>query len=322
VRVIGEFHEGADARGAVVTVGVFDGVHRGHQAVVSRAIERARASDLAATVVTFYPHPVAVVEPAKAPLMIEGIERRLERLGELGVDQVRVVRFDHATALEPAGEFVDRLLIGELGARLVVVGEDFRFGHGREGDVGLLSAHGLNVEALDAVGEGGRYSSTGVRHAVSRGDLAEAERVLGHRVCVRGEVVHGDGRGGSELGYPTLNLELGEGMLAPGDGVYAGAARLGDGRWFAAATSMGTRPQFYEGASRSLEVHLVGFDGDLYGQFVDLVLIERLRDEARFDSVGDLVAQIALDTSRCAAIFEGYAPEAQSLLGFTTGQRR
>jgi riboflavin kinase/FMN adenylyltransferase len=320
VRVL-EFADAADARGAVATIGVFDGVHLGHQDIVTRVVERARRDSLAATVVTFHPHPAVVLDAARAPRQIETFERRLARLSELGVEQVSVVRFDERASLESAEDFVDRLLIGALGTRAVVVGEDFRFGHRRGGSVELLRSRGLAVDAVAPIGRDGRYSSTEARRLVRTGDLDGALGVLGHRVVLAGRVVRGDGRG-AELGYPTANLELAEGMLRPGDGVYAAAARLSDGRWFAAATSIGRRPQFYVAGETLIEAHLVDFDGDLYERDLELVLLARLRGEQRFESVDELVAQIEVDTQNTVSLYGSLPEHGDSLLEFTSGQRR
>jgi riboflavin kinase/FMN adenylyltransferase len=326
VRVLRDDDARGDARGAVVTIGVFDGVHRGHQAVLEQVVSAAAQRNLAATVVTFEPHPARVLDPARAPLALESLERRLARFELLGVDQVRVVNFDEAASREGAPEFVDRVLVAELRARRVIVGEDFRFGRHRAGDVATLAAigrqRGFDVTALGAVGAPERYSSTAARALIGRGDLRGAEAVLGHRVLVAGEVVHGDARGGRELGYPTANLAALADVVRPGIGIYAAAARTADARWWPAAVSVGRRPQFYDDGAVLVEAHLAGYSGDLYGTWLDLALLEFLRGEARYDTTADLVAQIGRDVADSVEIFTNLAVAPESLLGFSPGQRR
>ena len=326
VRVLSDESHLADERGSVVTIGVFDGVHRGHQAIVDLVVREAHRRGLAATVVTFDPHPARVLDVERAPLQLETLTRRLARLALLGVDQVRVIGFDDAASHESAHSFVQRVLVQELDAAHVIVGEDFRFGRDRVGDVSQLHTwgrdHAFSVDAVAAVGDGHRFSSTTARAHVQRGDLRGAEAVLGHCVVLDGVVVHGDGRGGGELGFPTANLFVEPYYAQPGDGVYAGAARLGDGTWHAAAVSVGRRPQFYESGEVTLEAFLLDFSGDLYDQHVALVYLDFLRGEARFDTVDDLVAQMHRDVARTREIFTSLPENYESLLEFFLVQRR
>lgn len=305
----------------VVAVGVFDGLHRGHQRVVAEARDAAGAGPLA--VATFDPHPAEVLDPARAPLLIATLDQRLEGLAALGVDVARVVTFDAALAAESAESFVRRVLVAGLGASSVVVGEGFRFGHDRAGDVALLARLGarlgFGVRAVAPYGEDGRISSTRVRAALARGDVEAARGLLGHAFTLRGVVARGDARG-RELGFPTANLAVAARQALPAHGVYAALARTPDGATRPAATSVGVRPQFYDRAATLVEAHLLGFDGDLYGATLDLAFVARLRDEARFSNVNALAAQIGTDVEATGRRLAAEDPGA--LLGWSLGQRR
>jgi len=301
-----------------VTIGVFDGLHRGHQRVIERVVELARERNALATVVTFDPHPAQVLNHGRAPLQLATLDQRLEGLALLGVDLVRVVTFNAELAKESASQFVQRVLVNELGAVAVVVGEDFRFGHDRLGDVELLRSEGArhHFEVRPAVifGDGQRWSSTAVRQALAVGDVQRAAVVLGRPFTLRGVVVRGDRRGG-DLGFPTANVSLAENQILPELGVYAGAVRLDDRRWLPAAISVGTRPQFYENGDVLVEVHVVGYAGDLYGASLDVAFLARLRAEMTFEHVNALVAQMERDVLQSVEIFENFSPESLILLG-------
>ncbi len=303
---------------SVVSVGVFDGLHRGHQRVIDHVIARARAYGALASVVTFDPHPALVLDPARAPHLIGTLSQRLEGFEALGVDQVRILDFDQAASQEHASAFIERVLVGELGAIEVVVGEDFRFGQGREGDVALLAREGerLGFQVSPSVlfGDGQRWSSSAVRLALADGDVERAGVILGRAFVLRGEVDHGDARG-AELGFPTANVLVGAHQALPARGIYAGAARLPDRRWWPAAISVGTRPQFYADGALLVEVHVAGFGGDLYGEVLDVAFLQRLRDEAAFADVEGLIAQIERDVVSSVGVFATFAPEASVLLG-------
>lgn len=304
-----------------VAVGVFDGLHRGHQRVIAEARDAAGADGVA--VATFDPHPAEVLDPARAPLLIATLDQRLEGLAALGVDVARVVTFDAALAAESAESFVKRVLVEGLGASTVVVGEGFRFGHDRTGDVALLSRLGVQcgfgVRAVAPFGEDGRISATAVRAALARGDVEAARGLLGRAFTLRGVVERGDARG-RQLGFPTANLGVAPRQALPAHGVYATLALTRDGAAYPAATSIGVRPQFYDAAATLVEAHLVGFDGDLYGEPLDVAFVARLRDEARFSNVNALVAQIGADVGATAERLATEDPAA--LLGWTLGQRR
>ena len=293
---------GGAGRGSVVTIGVYDGVHLGHHAVLRLVRELADARDLAAVCVTFDRHPAEVVRPESAPKLITTPEQKLELLDATGyLDLCFVLHFDEARSREPAEEFVREVLVNAAHARLVVVGADFHFGKARGGDVALLQRMGAELGfeviglGLEAAAGGTIYSSTHIRELLAAGDVSAAAALLGRPHEVRGHVVEGDRRG-RELGYPTANVAVpGRGCL-PVDGIYAGTFLAADGAERAAAISLGRRPTFYEHADTSLlEAHVLDFDGDLYGQAVRVRFVERLRGEAKFDSVEELVAQIERD---------------------------
>lgn len=288
-----------------VAIGVFDGLHRGHVAVVERLLAHANTGALRSCVVTFDPHPAQLLAPLQAPRLLATLEQRVEGLRALGVDEVRVVHFDRARSQQGARDFVTELLVGELAAKVVVVGEDFRFGHDRLGSVALLNEmgphHDFSVDAVALFGGVTKWSSSAVRAALNAGDVDGANDILGYVFCVRGDVVHGDARGRT-LGYPTANVEIAVHQQLPTVGIYAGATRIG-GRTWPAAISVGTRPQFYNDGVVLVEVHVPGFDGDLYGTSLDVMFLRRLRDEATFASLEDLIAQIGADVAKSQEIF-------------------
>ena len=294
--------------GSVVTIGAYDGVHLGHQAVIAEVRRRAAAADLTSTVVTFDRHPASVVRPATAPRLLTDLEQKLELLEATGIDRCLVVAFDEVRSKEPADEFVREVLVHRLAAREVIVGEDFHFGHQRTGDVALLRSmgadHGFTVEGLALVSFNGadKASSTAIRHALVEGDLDRARAMLGRDHEVRGVVAHGDERG-RELGFPTANVSVPGEVLLPADGIYAGWFERADGSRWPAALSLGRRPTFYAEAHVSLlEAHLLDFSGNLYDEEVRVRFVARLRGEERFDSLEALVEQIQRDCDQARAI--------------------
>ena len=306
-----------DERRSALAIGVFDGLHRGHQLVLERARSLSQYGSRFA-VVTFYPHPLRTLHPDRAPAAIERLDQRLEDFEQLGVELVRVLHFDELLALESAASFVERVVVHDLRAADVVVGEDFRYGHDRSGDIATLTSAGLlddfRVHALSLAGDGSRWSSTAIRGAVVSGDVARARTILGRPFTLRAAVEAGDARG-RVLGFPTANLRVESEQLCPGTGIYAAAVRTPDHRWWAGAVSVGRRPQFYDDADRLVEVHLLDFDGDLYGRTIDVAFLERLRDEATFASVADLVEQMGRDVARSREIFIMSRPSGWTLLG-------
>ncbi|HVL06915.1 MAG TPA: bifunctional riboflavin kinase/FAD synthetase [Acidimicrobiales bacterium] len=282
----------APSAGTAVTIGAYDGVHRGHQHVIGHLRRLAADGGLETVVLTFDRHPASVVRPESAPLLLTDLDQKLEVLAATGVDHAVVLRFDEARSQEEPEDFVREVLAGQLGARVVVVGEDFHFGRRRRGNVELLREMGgalgfevAHVPLLPAT------SSTEVRRRVAAGDVAGAGLLLGRPHEVRGVVEKGDQRG-RELGYPTANVAVPADILLPAPGIYAG--------WYdgerAAAISVGRRPTFHGGGSPVvLEAYLLDFSGDLYGRPARVSFVTRLRDEERFDSVDALVRQMALD---------------------------
>jgi riboflavin kinase/FMN adenylyltransferase len=303
---------------SAVAIGVFDGLHLGHQQVLGEVRALVGETGARATVVTFDPHPALVLAPASAPLQLGTLEQRLEGFAALGIDQVRILRFTTELAHESARSFVERILVSELRMRDVVVGEDFHFGHDREGNVAMLRNEGarydFDVHPAPIYGGNQRWSSTAVRNALGSGDLFSANALLGRAFTLRGTVVHGDARGG-ELGYKTANLALDARQQLPALGIYAGAARTGPHAWWPAAISVGTRPQFYDDGAVLVEVHLPGFSDDLYDDELDVAFMSRLRGEKTFNSTSDLVAQIDQDVAQTLEIYKSFLPESSALLG-------
>ena len=292
------------AGGSAVTIGAYDGVHLGHRHLLSELLRRAEARHLTSVVVTFDRHPATVVRPQSAPPLLTDREQKLELLASAGIDRTLVVPFDEARANETAEEFVLEVLVQALGARLVVVGEDFHFGHRRAGNVKLLTEmgalHGFEVVGLALEQDGARevVSSTRIRGLLAAGDVSAAAVLLGRPHQVRGVVVHGDGRGGVELGFPTANVEVPDEVAMPGEGIYACWYERPDGSVHAAAASLGRRPTFHAAADTPvLEVFLLDFAGDLYGEAARVSFVTRLRDERRFETTEALVEQMTGDVA-------------------------
>jgi riboflavin kinase/FMN adenylyltransferase len=292
-----------------VTIGAYDGVHLGHRALLGDLVDRAHAAGLSPVVVTFDRHPASVVRPDSAPTVLTDLDQKLELLAQCGIDRTLVVPFDRARADETAEDFVQEVLVDQLGAELVVVGEDFHFGHGRKGNVALLRELG-RVHGFEVVGVAltddveAPVSSTRIRSLVAAGDVEGAAALLGRPHEVRGTVVRGDGRGGPELGFPTANLEVSSDIALPADGIYAGYYTRPDGTRHEAAISVGRRPTFYdpESASVLVEAYLLHFEGDLYGEAGRVSFVRRLRDERQFDSVDALIAQMHLDVAEAERV--------------------
>jgi riboflavin kinase/FMN adenylyltransferase len=303
MRIVDRVADLRSTRGAVVTIGVYDGVHLGHLAVLRLARELADARELDAVCVTFDRHPAEVVRPESAPKLLTTTAQKLELLNATGyLDGCFVLHFDEARSREAAEEFVREILVDGAGARLVIVGADFHFGRNRGGNVALLERMGAELGfeviglGLQAPFPGGPiYSSTRIRELLAAGDVVGAADLLGRPHEVRGEVEVGDRRG-RELGFPTANVGVPARICLPADGIYAGIFLAADGVERAAALSLGRRPTFYDHAELSLlEAFVLDFDGDLYGQQVKVRFVERLRGEERFESVEALVQQMERD---------------------------
>ena len=301
--------------GAVVTIGAYDGVHLGHQAVLRLVRELADARGFEAALVTFDRHPAEIVRPESAPRLLTTLEQRLELLDATGdLDLCWVLTFDEARSKEPAEDFVREVLVDGIGARLVVVGADFHFGHRRGGNVPLLERMGaeldfevlgLGLVAVEGDATAVPYSSTRIRELLAKSDVAEAARLLGRPHEVRGVVERGDQRGAEHLGMPTANLTVPERICLPADGVYAGTFVAEDELERPAAISVGTRPTFYEDGNVLVEAYVLDFDGDLYGQRVKVRFREWVRGQERFDSIEALVEQMNADVETTRRILAG-----------------
>ncbi len=286
----------AEPRPRHVAVGEFDGVHLGHREVIAGAD----------TVLTFEPHPRAVVAPDAAPKLLTSLDIKADLIAGLGVRELVVIPFDRSFAAQGPQEFIDTVLVEQLQAERVSVGENFRFGHKAKGDADLLrrqDAFEARVVPLVEL-DGEIVSSTHVRGLVVAGNLEQANRFLGSPFQLRGTVVHGDERG-RDLGYPTANLVPDNALVYPGNGVYACRAAFEDGgewRWWPAATNVGVRPTFVTGRGVLVEAFLLDFDGDLYDRELRIAFLARLRGERRFDTVDGLVEQMHRDVEDARAI--------------------
>jgi riboflavin kinase/FMN adenylyltransferase len=284
---------------AAVTVGNFDGVHRGHQHVIKRTRELSRGLPVIA--VTFEPHPLAVVAPDHAPKRLATTERRVELLLAAGADEIRILDFTRDMAAWTPQEFVDRVLRDELSAAVVAVGENFRFGHRASGDTTFLrqtgEQAGFSVDALDLDGGSEPYSSTLVRAHVAAGRMREAADILGRPHEVHGVVRKGDQRG-RELGFPTANVPVDEAYAVPPDGVYAGWVVRADGQRLPAAISVGTNPTF-DGVERRVESYVLDrTDLELYGESIRVELVDAIRPMVRYEGIDPLIAQMNDDVVR------------------------
>ncbi|HUF53341.1 MAG TPA: bifunctional riboflavin kinase/FAD synthetase [Dehalococcoidia bacterium] len=295
----------APGRPTAVTIGVFDGVHRGHQHLANVLIESARREGLASVAVTFNPHPRAVLQPGFVVKYLTSLEERVELLQSLGIDAVGVLAFTSELAqLEPL-EFLS-LLVDELDMKLLVLGPDFAFGRNRAGTV-ELSGHigeqlGFRVETASLLNEGGdKVGSTAVRQALDGGDVERVARLLGRPFSLRGPVVEGDKRG-RELGFPTANIAIGMDRALPAYGIYVTRAYVREGS-YESCTSIGVRPTFEVEPRPTIETFILDFDGDIYGEEMRIDLLKRLRGEEKFDSASSLIEQMHHDIEEARAYF-------------------
>ena len=291
-------------RGAVIALGNFDGFHRGHQAVAGTALEWAKVDGRPGIIATFDPHPVRYFAPTAPPFRLTTLDQRQDLFGAAGAQAMLVFHFDRALAQTSADAFVGDLLARQLGAAAVVTGEDFTFGQGRTGNVevlALLAAQaGMAARAVGPVAEHGEVvSSSRIRDALKAGDCQGAAALLTRPFAIRGTVQHG-AKLGRSIGYPTANLELGN-YLRPRYGIYAVTARLPDGRTLPGAANLGIRPTF-DPPVELLETYLFNYAGDLYGQEIEVALHHHLRDEAKFDSLDELSAQMARDCQQARSL--------------------
>lgn len=287
----------------VLTIGVYDGVHVGHRTVISQVRERAAREGAKSVVVTFDRHPLSIVRPEAAPRLLANLDQKLELLESTGVDAVVIVPFNDVQANETPVEFVERVLVNSLAAKVVIVGSDFHFGHMRQGNVTLLKEMGerhdfvcdpvVLVPRADGIDE--PVSSTAIRRALAGGEIDTASRMLGRPYEVRGTVVTGDQRGRT-IGFPTANVQIPNGMCMPSDGVYAGLYTRPDGTEYATAINLGRRPTFYANQEASLlEAYLMDFSGDLYGEDASVKFLAFLRSEKQFSGIDELKQQLQHD---------------------------
>jgi riboflavin kinase/FMN adenylyltransferase len=291
--------EAAEPARRAIALGSFDGVHLGHRRVIEGLVATARDRGLRASVVTFQPHPMAVLRPERAPHELSTPRRRAELIADLGPDELVVIPFTHEFSLLEHDQFAELVVRGRLGAELVVVGRNFRYGHRAQGSIETLAAAGERLGfAVDPAPlleiDGAPVSSSRIRDLLSAGEVEHAGRLLGRPPWLEGVVVRGDGRG-RELGFATANLDAPARSVLPSTGIYAGRAHLDDGA-HAAAISIGYNPTFSDDRQRvRVEAHLLDFDRDIYGFPMRLELMRRLRGEQRFGSVDELVAQVHRD---------------------------
>ena len=294
---------------SVVTIGAYDGVHRGHQAVIEQVKTTAERLGCRSVVITFDKHPASVVRPESAPKLLTDIDQKLELLQQTGIDATLVVKFNKERSSEDPAAFVQRVLVDALHAQVIVVGEDFHFGFRRSGNVAMLRELGKQfdfevvpvklIQRPDEVEE--PVSSTSIRRALAGGQVEVATNLLGRPFEARGVVVSGDKRGRT-LGFPTANVEVPSAMCLPADGVYAGHFTREDGAVHACAINLGRRPTFFEHADHSLlEAHLLDFDGDLYGEHVRVTFEHFLRSERKFEGLEAIKTQLQLDVAAARA---------------------
>jgi riboflavin kinase / FMN adenylyltransferase len=290
-------------RGGVVSIGNFDGVHSGHARIVHRLVEMARLLGVPAIVLTFDPHPARLLRPQQAPTPLSWTDYKAGLLCEQGADAVVAYPTDAALLSHSAGDFFQRIVLGQLQARGMVEGRNFFFGHDRGGDIDVLArfcrAAGVRLEVVEpAEIDGQVVSSSRVRELIAAGRVADAARLLGRPYRIRGAVIHGQGRG-NRLGFPTANVG-GIDTLLPGEGIYAGRAAI-DGRTYSAAMSLGSNPTFDE-AELKVEAFLLDYHGDLYDRTIEIDFFARLRDIKRFASADELVQQMAVDVAQTREI--------------------
>src|ERR1700752_724140 len=293
-------------RPTVLTLGVFDGLHLGHQLIMKTVVERAREAGAVPTVITFDPHPRAVLHPEPAPPLLQTFDQKIEGFGVLGIEQTIVVRFTKEFSNVSAADFINDVVMDRLHAREVYLGKGFAFGHNREGNIELLKRLGGELgfiagEVPEVKFRGQRVSSSKIRELLARGQVNLARRMLGRPYGVEGRVERGSERG-HKLGFPTANLHP-HNRVIPRNGVYV-TGTLIDGQWRRSVTNVGLRPTFGEATEPSVETYVMNWDGDLYGNVVRIRFLYRLRDERKFSSVDELTRQIKTDVARAEGYFE------------------
>jgi riboflavin kinase/FMN adenylyltransferase len=291
----------------VLTIGNFDGVHRGHRALLAELTAKARELALPATVLTFEPHPRELFAPEQAPARLASLRDKIELLAEAGVDRVHVCRFNRRLAALTGEQFIERILVQGLSVRHLIIGDDFRFGKARGGDFALLQRagqeHRFVVEAMHTVDFGGiRVSSSAVREALASGNIEHAEELLGRAFVIAGRVMDGK-KIGRTIGFPTANIQVRRKRL-PLSGVFAVTVSGIDAQPWPGAANIGVRPTVDAGMKPVLEVHLLDFNRDIYGAHVDVNFLHKLRNEEKFDSLDALKAQIARDVADVRTYFK------------------
>ncbi|HRH73718.1 MAG TPA: bifunctional riboflavin kinase/FAD synthetase [Zoogloea sp.] len=292
--------------GCVLTIGNFDGVHRGHQALLAKLRAKSRANGLPSAVLTFEPHPREYFTHENRPIRLTSLREKIQRIADQGVDRLYIGRFNARFAALTAEQFIEEILIHGLGARHLMIGDDFRFGKGRQGDFALLEATGstagFTVEAMHTlVHEGERVSSSAVREALAEGDMPHAARLLGHPYSISGRVMHGD-KIGRSIGFPTANIQL-KHRSPPLMGIYTVSVEgLVDTPWPGVA-SVGVRPTINDAGRPTLEVHLFDWKAECYGAHLKVNFLAKQRDEERYDTLEALTAQIARDADQARAYF-------------------
>ena len=289
--------------GTAATIGVYDGVHLGHCQLLSKLREEAQGQDLATAIITFDQHPTRVTSPQNAPKLLTTLSQKIELFESQGIDYVYIIKFDKDRSMTPAAEFFKTVFVRGVKAKKIIVGEDFQFGHNRTGDVAFLKEEGAK-EGIEAIGlelfqppasPDAVVSSSAIRKSLGESDVRSATEMLGRYFEIEGVVVEGDQRG-RQIGFPTANISIPESILLPQDGVYACWYRCGDGSKHMAAVNIGHRPTFETGENKSvLEAHLIGFNGDIYGESGRVEFVDFLREERQFDGIDSLKQQLESD---------------------------
>ena len=307
MRVFRDLEDDAIRTPTVLTLGVFDGLHLAHQLIMSRVVERARATALVPTVVTFDPHPRAVLRPETAPPLLQTFEQKMEGISRLGIEQVIVLDFTPELSRVTAEDFLRQIIFGRLDAREVYLGHGFAFGHNREGRFELLKEMADRLgrvagEVPEVILGGHRVSSTMIRRLLGAGRVNLARRMLGRPYGIESRVIEGRNIAKAQLQYPTANLKP-QNRVIPANGVYV-TLTLAEGEWRRSITNVGHKPTFGGDAEVTVETHLINYDGELYGETIRVRFLHRLRGEVKFESVDALRAQINRDYRRAVRYFE------------------
>ncbi|HEY2847419.1 MAG TPA: bifunctional riboflavin kinase/FAD synthetase [Pyrinomonadaceae bacterium] len=305
MRIFHDLENANIAKPTVLTLGVFDGLHLGHQAIMTKVVESAAAAGAVATAITFDPHPRVVLHPESAPPLLQTLDQRLANMEVIGIEQAIVVKFTREFAAQPAEEFLRNVVKDRLHAKEVYLGKGFAFGKGRGGNIELLRKMSAELgfvadEVEEVQVHGQRVSSSKIRQLLAEGRVNLARRMLGRPYGVEGVVIRGDRRGHT-IGFPTANLKPNN-RVVPKFGVYATASLI-DGKWRRGVTNIGVRPTFGDELEESIETHLFDFDGELYGDALRVRFLHRIRDERKFNGVDELVAQIGRDSDRARNYF-------------------